>query len=230
MHHHISRLSTFCHKLVKLILIIPILILAASCETDPNFMTPQLKGLKLGVSIEDIKKRIKGSGEFKTKEITRDGRAKLTWIPYDKRKFPKIEFEFTEKNRLYLARFYISEQFRFNSQKIKDDFFDYFKISYEYPSRLRIKDSDVILYAPVEKAPNFFDFTDVVTGKKSFEVFNRAISATDRSKKLKLKDSAKKPQSSSSNGKPPPKAKEFLSLDTGKGNDPEKKKGAGEKD
>lgn len=230
MHYYHNGLKPLCQRVVKFILIFMFLIVSASCEIDPNFMTPQLKGLKLGVPKEEIQKKIAGSGKFETKKITDTGRTMLTWIPYDKRKFTKVEFEFTEKDRLYLARFYISEQFRFDSQKIRDDFFDYFKISDEFPSKMRIKDSDVILYGPVEKAPHFFDFTNVVSGEKSFEIFDKYISASDREKKLRLKKKAEKSKTGSGDMKAPKKAKNFLSLDIDEGNGAEKEKESAEKD
>jgi hypothetical protein len=167
-------------------------------EPDPDFMTPQLKDLKMGVGPEKIKKRIEGAGKYTVEKVNKAGRTKISWKPLISRSFDQIEFEFTEKNRLYLVRFYLIDSLRFRSRKVKDDFLHHFNISPEDPGRYRIKGKDIVLYIPNEHSPHLFEFTDAHLARKWFEVFNRDVSAKDRTGGSILKQILKKKKESSS--------------------------------
>jgi hypothetical protein len=156
------------------------LLIGCSSGPDPDFMTPQLRGFKMGVKMDEVKDKIKDAGDYTVKEIGKSGRKLLAWKPVTSRTFDLIEFEFTEKDRLYLTRFYVVDSLRFKSRKVKDDFMSYFNISHEDPGRYRLKGRDIFLYIPNEKTPHLFEFTDAHAGKKWFEVFNVEISASDR--------------------------------------------------
>ena len=166
-------------------------LLVASCihlDTS-SFLPNEIKDLQMGMSSEQVLAGIKNPGKYTRSDLKMPGRFKITWPLAYSKYYKRIEFEFTEKNRLYQARFVLRDELRWKTKSLKKKFFKRFGISWYDPGKMRIRDKDVIIYVPEpeKRSPNFFDLTDVQTGEKWFEVFDRSISSTDRYKPKKAK-------------------------------------------
>jgi hypothetical protein len=109
-----------------------------------------------------------------------------------------VEFEFTEKDRLYLMRFILNAELRWNLTSLKKQFFEKYHISWEDPGRMRVRNNDVIVYVPDQGKLNFFELRDVTTGQKSFEVFDQFVSAQDRRLQKTDNDAAKQTEQQNS--------------------------------
>lgn len=145
-----------------------------------DFLPPEIQDVQLGISSSDVLDKIKNSGEHSMGPLANPKRMKLVWPLAGNMYYKQVEFEFTEKDRLYLLRFVLNEELRWNLTSLKKQFFDKYQISWEDPGRMRIKNNDVIVYIPDQGKWHFFELRDVTTGQKSFEVFSRAISLDDR--------------------------------------------------
>ena len=141
----------------------------------------QIKDLKMGSSSSAGYRQDWIRGHHSKEVDPKDQRMKLTWQVPDSPYYQNLIFGFTEKDRLYLIRFSLRQELRHEFQPLKKAFFDKFRISSEHPMKLRIKGQDVLMYMP-EKGGSytFFEFTDVKTGEKWFELFNRDISLQDK--------------------------------------------------
>lgn len=146
-----------------------------------DFLPPEIQDVQLGISSSEVLDKIKDSGEHSMGPLPNRKRMKLVWPLDGNMYYKQVEFEFTEKDRLYLMRFVLNEELRWNLTSLKKQFFEKYRISWEDPGRMRVKNNDVIVYIPEEGAKwHFFELRDVTTGQKSFEIFSRAISIDDR--------------------------------------------------
>jgi len=152
--------------------------LIASAQKD--FLPPEIQDIQLGTLSSQVIDKIKNTGEHSTSPLAKGKRMKLVWPLTSNTYYKQVEFEFTEKDRLYLMRFLLNDDLRWNLTALKKQFFDKYSISWDDPGRFRIKNNDVILYIPDQGKWHFFEMRDVVTGQKSFELFSRAISLDDR--------------------------------------------------
>lgn len=161
----------------------------SACEARQD-LAPVIEKLNLGMSEADLRKLIQDPSSLSRADLKRPGRYKLVWKISNSPTYKRLELEFTRKNRLFNIRYVLRDELRWQSKPVKKKLFKKFGISWEYPDKKRIKDKDVIVYAPLEgTVPNAFDITDVVTGEKSVEIFHRLVSAQDRQKpKKKAKD------------------------------------------
>jgi hypothetical protein len=177
-------------------------ILVASCaqlDTSP-FLPEEIKDFQMGMSSEQVLAGIKNPDSYKRSDLNLPGRFMISWPLENSKLYKRIEFEFTEKNRLYQARFVLRDELRWKTKPLKKKFFKRFGISWYDPGKMRMSDKDVLIYVPVpeKRSPNFFDMTDVKTGEKWFEVFDRSVSSTDRYKPKKAKKKKAKTDSESS--------------------------------
>ncbi len=154
----------------------------ASCGGEPEgFLPAPLTDLTPGESSKEIMARIGTVGKIDTTEPNKFGRRKVTWkmpiSPY----FKRIEMEFTEKDRMYLARFVLKDEVRMDVKTVKQKLFDRYKISWEDPNHFGRGNTDVLVYAP-ELGSHYtaFEMTDTLGGEKSIEIFSTNISGADR--------------------------------------------------
>jgi len=145
-----------------------------------DFLPPEIQDIELGISSSQVIDKIKNTGEHSTSSLANGKRTILVWPLASNMYYKQVEFEFTEKDRLYLLRFVLNDEMRWNLTSLKKQFFDKYKISWDDPGRMRVKNNDVILYIPDQGKWHFFEMRDVTTGQKSFELFDREVSAKDR--------------------------------------------------
>ncbi|MGO9566454.1 MAG: hypothetical protein ACLP5H_02825 [Desulfomonilaceae bacterium] len=145
-----------------------------------DFLPAEIQDVELGISSSQLIDKIKNSGDHSTSPLANATRKKLVWPLANNPYYKQVEFEFTEKDRLYLMRFVLNQELRWNLTSLKKQFFDKYHISWDDPGKFRMKDNDVIMYLPDHGKLHFFEMSDVTTGQKSFELFDRNVSAEDR--------------------------------------------------
>jgi hypothetical protein len=146
---------------------------------DP--VPPEIRNLKMGTAESDVVQMIKDSGDYSTGPVPkREGRNRITWTPAESDTYKYITFDFTEKDRLCLMRFVLRDDLGWDVKSLKEQFFEKYGISWEFPGKMRVRDYNAILYIPEEKAPHFFELKHVRTGERIFEVFDKEISGRDR--------------------------------------------------
>ena len=147
---------------------------------NEDFLPPQIRDVELGITSSQLINRIKDSGKYSIIPIAKGTRKRIIWPLTNNMYYKRVEFEFTEKDRLYLMRFVLNDELRWDLTSLKKRFFDRYHISWEDPGRFRARNNDVIVYVPAEGKYNFFELRDIKTGQNSFEIFSRIISAQDR--------------------------------------------------
>ncbi len=163
---------------LPLVMLISFVLLA--CDAPENPLPKQIRDLKMGSNIDSLEKLIDKDGTFTVNSKSR--RPKLQWNLKNNSNYRDIEFQFTEKDRLYLIRFDLKDTRRDDFQTLKKAFFSIFDLSWDDPLRMRVEGSDMLLYAPnaQENDVFFLEFTDKLNGKKAIELFSKKISAQDR--------------------------------------------------
>lgn len=152
-----------------------------SSLAQKDFLPPEIQNIQLGISSSQVLDMIKNSGEHTTSPVAKaPKRTRLVWPLANNMYYKQVEFEFTEKDRLYLLRFVLNDELKWNLTALKKQFFDKYSISWDDPGRMRVKSYDVIVYIPDQGKWHFFEMRDVTTGQKSFELFDRKVSAEDR--------------------------------------------------
>jgi hypothetical protein len=174
-----SKITTIALAAFVIVSLAPLMSLA-----QKDFLPPEIQDIELGISSSQVIDKIKNSGEHSTSDlpsrIPTAKRMKLTWPLASNMYYKQVELEFTEKDRLYLARFLLNDELKWNLTSLKKQFLDKYGISPDDPGRMRMNNNDVILYIPDKGRCHFFEMRDVATGQKSFELFDRNISAEDR--------------------------------------------------
>ncbi len=173
-----------------------------------DFLPSEIQDVQLGMSSSQVTEKIKNSGDHSTSPMANGKRMKLVWPLASNMYYKQLEFEFTEKDRLYLLRFVLNDELSWNLTSLKKQFFDKYSISWDDPGRMRIKNYDVILYIPDQGKWHFFEMRDVTTGQKSFELFDRNVSAADRqpqkSENGEAKNAGQENATPTKEGGPPP--------------------------
>jgi hypothetical protein len=152
-----------------------------------NPIPTEIKNLQMGSSTNAVVAMIKTSGTHTSMPVEKENRTLLLWehpsLPY----YKDIGFQFTEKDRLYLIRFTLKDAARADYHSLKKTVFKDYDFSWDKPWKRILPDREMLLYAP-EKGQElyFIEFTDRKTHEKSFELFNRLISAADRSEPISL--------------------------------------------
>jgi hypothetical protein len=165
---------------ILLATLVAVALIPLKSMAQKDFIPSQLEDVQLGMSSSQVLDKIKNSGEHSITPIAKGKRTKIVWPLAANMYYKQVEFEFTEKDRLYLMRFVLNKELRWNLTSLKKQLFDKYHISWEDPGRMRVRDNDVIVYAPDQGKLNFFELRDVKTGQKSFEIFNQFISGQDR--------------------------------------------------
>lgn len=163
----------------------------AAAGDDP--IPERIRDAKWGQSLEQTREMLEGAGDTKLGDVPRrPPRKRLTWTPKLHPHYQSVEFDFTEKDRLYSMRFNLTEELRWGFKDLKKQFFDKYSISWEFPGHFRVKDSDVMMYVPENrKVPHFLEIKGVHSGKRTFELFNKNISGLDGAEYRKQQRAAK---------------------------------------
>jgi hypothetical protein len=169
-----------------------------SSFAQKDFLPPEIQDIQLGISTSQVLDKIKNSGEHSTISIANGKRTRLLWPLASNMYYKQLEFEFTEKDRLYLLRFVLNDELNWNLTSLKKQFFDKYQISWDDPGRMRVRDSDVILYIPDQGKWHFFELRDITSGQKSFELFSKDISAADRQPQKSVEGTEKQAEQGSS--------------------------------
>jgi hypothetical protein len=169
------KITTIVLATLLIVILAPLRSLA-----QKDFLPPEIQDIELGISSSQVIDKIKNSGEHSTSTLANGKRTILVWPLASNMYYKQVEFEFTEKDRLYLLRFVLNDEMRWNLSSLKKQFFEKYRISWDDPGRMRVKDNDVILYIPDQGKWHFFEMREVTTGQISFELFDRNVSAQDR--------------------------------------------------
>jgi len=146
-----------------------------------DLLPQEISDIDMGVSSAWLLEKIKDSGTHSSAPLAIPNRIKITWVPNGKPYYSQLEFAFTEKDRLYLIRFSLNDDSRWNVNALKKQFLDKFHVSAEQPARFRIGDKDMISYPPASGGKShFFEVTEMNSGKKLLELFAKNIDSEDR--------------------------------------------------
>jgi hypothetical protein len=156
-----------------------------------NPIPSEIKDIQMGCSTNTVIEKIKTSGTYTNTPVDKENRTIILWqhpsLPY----YKDIGFQFTEKDRLYLIRFTLNDAARADYHSLKKTVFKDYDFSWDQPWKQILPDREMLLYGPEKGQELFFiEFTDRKSHEKSFELFNRSISATDRPEPLAM---SKKP-------------------------------------
>jgi hypothetical protein len=193
-----NNLHEFKTSTIVLAALVIVSLAPLSSLAQKDFLPPEIQDLTLGMSSSEVLDKIKNSGEYAKSPVANGTRKKVTWPLSGNMYYKQVEFEFTEKDRLYLMRFILNAELRWNLTSLKKQFFEKYHISWEDPGRMRVRNNDVIVYVPDQGKLNFFELRDVTTGQKSFEVFDQFVSAQDRRLQKTDNDAAKQTEQQNS--------------------------------
>jgi hypothetical protein len=159
-------------------------LIACSPAAVENPVPDQIKNLAMGASMASVKEMLNGSGGVVT-GVSQDKRGpEITWTPTANPYYQTIDFDFTEKDRLYIVRYNLKEAPREEYHRVKKAFFDLYKFDRENPGRLKLRGNDTLVYdRPANSNTYLFEITDQKTGSKSIEIFERSMSAQDKPQK-----------------------------------------------
>ncbi|MEW6351968.1 MAG: hypothetical protein AB1646_23200 [Thermodesulfobacteriota bacterium] len=201
---HVSclpRRKALWSRVVVLPALLCVLALANCGGNSAGLLPGPINDLDLGVSSSEILNKIGSVGKVAKTALPMPGRQAITWTVPVSPYFKRIGFEFTEKDRLYLARFVVKDEVRLDVKTIKQKLFDKYKVSWDEPNRFSRQNMDVLVYAPDEDGKYVvFEITDTVKGEKTLELFSTDISLTDRKEAM---IEAKKKQEAASGKKEP---------------------------
>jgi hypothetical protein len=202
---HVDKLKTALAILISTVLgwTVPAGVYALA---DP--LPKELKDFTMGVPAESVIEKIKTSGSHTTEPVVAENRSRLVWVPSRSPYYKQVIFGFTEKDRLFQVTFDLTAPAGSSAADLKKAFFEMYDLNQENPMRLKIKDNNVIMYGPGKKALFLIEFTDRSTGRKSFELFDRNISASDRPMKEKTEEPTPAPASTESAPTNPPNSAE----------------------
>ncbi len=170
---------------------------AGSVWSQDNPLPATIKDVKTGASSASVVEKIKAQGTHAVEPIPEQKRQKLTWVLPDDPYYENLQFQFTEKDRLYQIRFSLKKELWRDSRKLKKAFLDTFQISPDDPLRLRVKNQDILVYAAAGGDCDMLDFTEASTGEKWFVLVNKAISIADRTGTSTQKKDEKKSENKS---------------------------------
>ena len=140
----LSELSPFSPRKFQTITIVLAALVIVSLTplnslAQKDFLPPEIQDVQSGMPSSQVIDKIKNSGEHSTSDSLRlkRKRMKLVWPLASNMYYKQVEFEFTEKDRLYLLRFVLNDEMRWNLTSLKKQFFDKYKISWDDPGRMR---------------------------------------------------------------------------------------------
>ncbi|MBI4962227.1 MAG: hypothetical protein HY913_03030 [Desulfomonile tiedjei] len=180
--HTRLRVAILCFVSSIVLAGLPHLSSGQSIQVRPtDFLPQEILDLDAGTSSAWLLERIKNSGTHSSAPVARPNRIRITWVPNKNPYYSQLDFTFTEKDRLFLVRLALNDDSRWSVNTLKKQFLDRFHISAEQPSKFRIGQNDTLVYPPGRGGQfHFFEITDMGTGKKFLELFDKDIDAQDR--------------------------------------------------
>ncbi len=154
------------------------LFFAANALAVENPIPKEISEINMGSSLQSVQEKLNSPGATHVDSKTR--RPKLIWTMPEESYYKDIEFQFTEKDRLFLIHFVLKGTRRDDFQELKKAFMNKYNVSWDEPMRMRIRDSDVLFYEPEKGDVWFLEFTDKNNGDKAIELFDKRILAQDR--------------------------------------------------
>jgi len=142
-----------------------------------------LGDLSMGISSSAVIDKIKSVGTHSLEPSPWDKRKKVTWQLPVSSHYENVIFLFTVKDRLCLVHFTLRKESKPEIYNLKKAFMDRFGISHQNPERLRRENKDVLVYGGSKPGFLFFEITDVKTGDKAFELYDKTVSSEDNPKK-----------------------------------------------
>src|SRR3989339_825718 len=73
-----------------------------------DFLPQEIIDIEMGASSTWLLERIKNSGTHSSAPLARPNRTKISWVPSGNRYYGQLDFNFTEKDRLYLIRLLVN--------------------------------------------------------------------------------------------------------------------------
>lgn len=149
-------------------------------HAQKGFLPAELPDFKLGIDMSSVVDSIGKSGMYSKVPVPRSKRTQLTWFPANSPYYKKVEFWFSEKDRLFMARFGLNEESRGDVAFLKKQFLEKYVGAWLEPKRFRMEPNDMIVYLPEDrdKAP-FFEVTNLATGERFLELFDKRIDSED---------------------------------------------------
>jgi hypothetical protein len=149
-------------------------------DAQKDFLPAELQDLDLGLGIQSLLERVGKSGLYAQTPVPRSQRTVVTWFPEDSPYYQKVEFWFSEKGRLYMARFGLKDDSRWSSSSVKKQFLEKYLGSWLDPKRFRMEPNDMIVYIPQDPSKaQVLEVTNIHSGEKFFELFDSRIDAED---------------------------------------------------
>ena len=211
-HYQRTRVPIYLSSSIRLLLVVTALVWVpftdVTCaQSDP--IPAEIKDLKMGVSQKAVIEKIKSIGTYTTEPVKKEkNRNLIVWVRSDIPYYKTIEFQFTEKDRLYLIRFRLKDSARADYHSLKKTVFKDYDFSWERPQKLRLRDREMLLYGPEEGMRLFYiEFTHREPYEKSFELFDRSVSATDRPEPILTKKKKAQQPAPATDAKKPEKDK-----------------------
>lgn len=169
-------------------LILPVVFVTISCGSSLDPVPKEMKGIELGDSSKSVVDTLEDHGKISRSDVPfRPPRVRITWTPKRNPYYRSVDFDFTEYDRLYLIGFNLRRAAHGKAHALKKGFFRKFKVSWDNPGTIRLRNRQALLYIPEEKSPFFFDVKYVRTGDKTYELFDKEISGRDKTKYKKSK-------------------------------------------
>lgn len=145
-----------------------------------DFLPAELSDLKLGMNVQSILDHVAKSGLYAKTPVPGSQRTVVTWFPENNPYYQKLEFWFSEKGRLFMARFGLKDDSRWSASNVKKQFLDKYLGSWLDPKRFRMEPNDMIVYLPQDANKiEFFEVTNLKSGEKFFELFDKRIDTED---------------------------------------------------
>ncbi|MFC1835389.1 hypothetical protein ACFL2Q_11750 [Thermodesulfobacteriota bacterium] len=151
---------------------------------DLRVLPKEIEEMQFGMSSSQLVDKIKASGEHGLVPHPRRKGAKiLTWTPKGNPFYEQIQFQLTEKDRLFVVRFALKGLIGADAKSLRSSFLNRFGISPENPGNMKFRRSHAVIYSAKGKGPYLLDVTDVVSNKRRIEIFHKPISDEDRPKR-----------------------------------------------
>jgi len=150
------------------------------CDAQKDFLPAELSDLKLGMDLPFVLDHIGTSGLYAKTPVPGSQRTVVTWFPENNAYYQKLEFWFSEKGRLFMARFGLKDESRWSAAAVKKQFLDKYLGTWLDPKRFRMDPNDMIVYIPQDPTKvQFLEVTNLKSGEKFFELFDKTIDTED---------------------------------------------------
>ncbi len=181
--HFFMRISRLVTTEIKFSMAaVLILLIVSGCARNAEDPFPkEIQGVKLGASKAEVIGAIENAGNRSEGPVPkRRGRIRLSWAPKSDPKFDRVAFDFTELNHLYAIRLSLRPGQDPQERTIRNALLQKYNIPDDFPEKMRFMNDNVMAFVGRnEVVATLFEFTNMVSGRKIYEIFDRRISADD---------------------------------------------------